>query len=80
MDIGNAVKDSDIGLTFGAGMSFNVGRAILGFDGRYGMSLDTIADSGFVGGSGVTNVNGNSDIKNEGFAIMASIGMPVGTK
>jgi hypothetical protein len=80
LDIGNAVKDSDIGLTFGAGMSFNVGRAILGFDGRYGMSLDTIADSGFVGGSGVTNVNGNSDIKNEGFAIMASIGMPVGTK
>jgi opacity protein-like surface antigen len=79
-DIGDAVKGFDFGLTFGAGMSFDVGSAILGIEGRYGFSLDTIADSDFANDSGVSDFSGGADVKTKGFAVMASVGIPVGSK
>jgi len=76
-DIGDAIKSFDFGLTFGAGLNFDVGSAIVGIDGRYGFSLDTIADSDFLNDSGAS---GSADVKNGGFAVMASVGIPVGAK
>jgi len=78
LDIGDAIKGFDFGLTFGAGMSFDVGSVILGIDGRYGFSLDTIADSDFLNDSGSDTTS--ADVKNQGFADMASVGIPVGAK
>lgn len=77
VDVGDAVKGFDFGLTFGAGMSFDVGSVVVGFDGRYGFSLDSIADQDFLGDSGAS---GDADVKNQGFAFMAFLGMPVGSK
>jgi hypothetical protein len=79
-DIGKAVKGFDVGLTFGAGMSFDVGHVILGFDGRYGFGLETIVDSSSAGDFTFTNASVKADVKNQGFAIMGSIGIPVGSK
>jgi hypothetical protein len=76
-DIGDAIKGFDFGLTFGGGLSFDVGSAVVGIDGRYGFSLQSIADSDFLNDNGG---NGDADVKNKGFAIMASVGMPVGSK
>ena len=76
-DIGDAIKSFDFGLTFGAGLNFDVGSAIVGIEGRYGFSLDTIADSDFLNDSGAS---GSADVKNGGFAVMASVGIPVGAK
>jgi hypothetical protein len=76
-DIGDAIKGFDFGLTFGGGMSFDVGSAVVGIDGRYGFSLQSIADSDFLNDNGG---NSDADVKNQGFAIMASVGIPVGHK
>ena len=80
LDIGDAVKSFEFGLTFGAGLSFDVGSVILGLDGRYGFSMSTIADEDFVDQSGATNVGTDADVKNQGFAFMASLGFPIGEK
>ena len=77
VDIGDGVKSFDFGLTFGAGMSFDAGSAVIGIDGRYGFGLDSIVDSDALSDLGF---NGNADVKNKGFAVMASIGIPVGAK
>jgi hypothetical protein len=76
-DIGDGVKSFDFGLTFGAGVNFDVGSAVLGIDGRYGFGLDSLVDSDALSDFGFSS---NADVKNKGFAIMASIGMPVGSK
>jgi opacity protein-like surface antigen len=76
-DIGDGVKGFDFGLTFGAGINFNVGSAIIGIDGRYGFGLDSVVDSDALNNVGFDR---NADAKNRGFAVMASIGVPVGSK
>lgn len=77
VDIGDAIKSFDFGLTFGAGMSFDVGSVILGFDGRYGFGLDTVIDADFVSDEGFT-LDEDDDVKNQGFAFMAQLGFPLG--
>ncbi|HET6348198.1 MAG TPA: porin family protein [Candidatus Krumholzibacteria bacterium] len=74
--IGDAITTFEFGMTFGAGVSFDAGSAIIGVDGRYGFGLTTIADTGYTADFGVPN----ADVKNKGFAIMGSIGFPVGAK
>lgn len=73
VDVSDFFSSFDFGLTFGAGVSFDVGSVVLGFDGRYGIGLTTIAeedsDTGF-----------QPDVKTQGFAFMASVGLPVGAK
>jgi opacity protein-like surface antigen len=76
IDIGDAVKSFDFGLTFGAGLSFDVGSAVVGFDGRYGFGLESIAEQDFLDDTDT----GDADVKNQGFAFMAFVGMPVGSK
>ena len=76
-DIGSGVKSFDFGLTFGAGINFDAGSALIGIDGRYGFGLQSIVDSDALSGFGFS---GNADAKNKGFAIMASVGMPIGKK
>jgi hypothetical protein len=77
VDIGDAVKGFDFGLTFGAGVSFEAGSVIVGVDGRYGFSLSSIAEEDFFTDTGVV-VESDPDVKNQGFAIIASLGFPVG--
>jgi hypothetical protein len=80
VDIGNAVKGFDFGLTFGAGINFDVGSAILGIEGRYGFGLDSVADPDFADDSGFSGISQDADVKTHGFAVMASVGIPVGSK
>jgi len=77
VDIGDGVKSFDFGLTFGAGLSVETGSAIIGIDGRYGFGLESLVDSDALSDFGFS---GDADVKNKGFAIMASVGMPVGKK
>lgn len=77
VDIGDGVKGFDIGLTFGAGVNFDVGSSIIGIDGRYGFGLESIVDSDALSDFGFS---GDADAKNKGFAIMASVGVPLGKK
>ncbi len=79
-DIGDAVKGFDFGLTFGAGLSFDVGSSVIGIDGRYGFGLNTIADPDFSYDSGFGTISSDADVKNQGFAIMGSVGFPIGEK
>jgi len=76
VDFGDAIKSFEFGLTFGAGLSFDVGSVCLGIDGRYGLGLTSIADIDFFGDAGVQD----PDIKNRGFAVMALVGFPIGSK
>jgi opacity protein-like surface antigen len=73
-DVGDQVNSFDFGLTFGAGVSFNAGSALIGIDGRYGFGLSNVPDSND------PQVITGDDVKNKGFAIMASVGMPIGQK
>jgi Outer membrane protein beta-barrel domain len=73
LDVGDQVAGFEFGLTFGAGMSFDVGSAIIGFDGRYGFGLTSVVD-------GTPDIVSGDDVKNKGFAFMASVGIPVGSK
>jgi opacity protein-like surface antigen len=75
-DLDDAIADFEFGLTFGAGLSFDVGSVIVGVDGRYGLGLTTVADDDFAEEFGVED----ADVTNEGFAFMASIGFPIGSK
>lgn len=63
----------EFGVTFGAGLNFDAGPVVLGVDGRYGL--------------GLTDITNNEDnepeyeaTKNRGFAVMGSIGFPIGQK
>jgi hypothetical protein len=69
VDIQDYIAGFEFGLTFGAGASFDVGQVVLGFDGRYGFGLTTVDD-------GISDT-GDADIKNEGYAVMASLGFPL---
>jgi hypothetical protein len=70
VDVGDYITDFDFGLTFGAGMYFDLGSAILGVDGRYGFGLATIDDDD----------SEQADVKNQGFAFLVSIGVPLGSR
>lgn len=70
VDISDSVASSEFGLTFGAGLGFNVGSVIVGVDGRYGFGLTTVGDGDLE----------DEDITNEGFAFMASLGFPIGSE
>jgi len=76
-DIGDGVKSFDFGLTFGAGINIDAGSAIIGIEGRYGFGLDSIVDSDALSDVGFSD---NADVKNQGFAIMASVGTRLGSK
>jgi opacity protein-like surface antigen len=76
VDAGDYFKSFDFGLTFGAGVSFDAGPAVIGLDGRYGFSLTTVADTKFEDLTGIQD----ADVKNKGFAFMALLGIPVGSK
>jgi hypothetical protein len=76
-DIGDSVKSFDMGLTFGAGITFDLGQAILGFDGRYGFGFDTVLDADAASDEGIT-LDDEDDVKNQGYAFMVQIGFPLG--
>jgi opacity protein-like surface antigen len=78
-DIDDGIKSFDFGLAFGAGLSFDLGGAILGFDGRYGFGLSSVFDEDELADEGIT-VGDDDEIKNQGFAFMASIGVPLGSE
>jgi hypothetical protein len=46
-DFGVERKSTDIGIVGGAGLEVDVGSVILTFEGRYGMGLTNLADTGF---------------------------------
>ena len=79
LDLGDGIKGFDFGLTFGAGLSFDVGSAVLGIDGRYGFGLSTVIDEDELADQGIT-VGEDDEVKNQGFAFMASIGVPIGSE
>lgn len=81
-DIGDAISSFELGLTFGAGLSFNVGSVILGVDGRYGYGLTTVVDDDIdIDEDGIPDFGGEDfDVINQGFAVMASIGFPLGAE
>ncbi|HEX8690826.1 MAG TPA: porin family protein [Longimicrobium sp.] len=63
---GIAVKDTDVGLAFGAGLDFPAGRATVTLDGRYTLGLSSIDDSDL-----------DADVKNRAFAVMLGIAIPL---
>lgn len=65
----DGAESFEFGLTFGAGLNFDAGSVILGVDGRYGIGLTNIADD-----------SGDDGAQNQGFAVMGSIGFPIGPK
>jgi hypothetical protein len=63
----DGVESFEFGVTLGAGVDFDAGPVVLGVDGRYGV--------------GITDVGSEGDgAKNRGFAVMGSIGFPIGQK
>lgn len=76
-DIGDGITGLDIGLTFGGGINFDAGSAIVGIEGRYGFGFQSLVDSDSLVEFGFSE---DADVKNQGFAILASIGMPLGKK
>jgi|SRR5688572_23575858 len=78
-DIEDGINGFDFGLTFGAGLSFDLGGAVLGFDGRYGFGLSNIIDADALEDQGIP-VGDDDEVKNQGFAFMASIGIPLGSE
>jgi hypothetical protein len=82
VDIGDAIASFEMGLTFGAGISFDVGPVIVGVDGRYGFGLTSIIDdSADLDDDGIPDFGGEDlDVKNQGFAVMASLGFPLGSE
>jgi hypothetical protein len=63
----DGVEAFEFGVTFGAGVNFDAGPVVLGVDGRYGLGVTDVASEGDGG-------------KNRGFAVMASLGFPIGAK
>jgi hypothetical protein len=80
VDIGDAISSFEFGLTFGAGIGFDVGSVVLGVDGRYGFGLTTLVDDeADFDGDGIPDFGGDDvDATNQGFAFMASLGFPLG--
>jgi hypothetical protein len=76
VDIGDYVAGFEFGLAFGLGASFEAGAAVITFDGRYDLGLQTVDD-------GLATVFDAStgtelDIMNRGFSVMAGLGFPLG--
>lgn len=63
----DGVEAFEFGVAFGAGVNFDAGPVVLGVDGRYGLGVTDVASDGDGG-------------KNRGFAVMASLGFPIGSK
>jgi len=65
----DGVDSFEFGVTFGAGLNFDAGPVVLGVDGRYGLGITDVAD------------DPDDDAgTNRGFAVMGSIGFPIGSK
>jgi opacity protein-like surface antigen len=81
-DIGDAISSFEFGLTFGAGLSFDVGSVMVGVDGRYGFGLTTVIDDeADFDDDGIPDFGGDDlDVTNQGFAVMASVGFPLGSE
>ena len=65
-DLKNDTKSIDIGLTFGGGVSFNIGKGLMDLGLRYSLGLTTIDNSG-----------SNLSITNGVFAIVAQYGFDI---
>lgn len=63
----DGVDSFEFGVTFGAGVNFDAGPVVLGIDGRYGLGITDIADD-----------PEDDAATNRGFAVMGSIGFPIG--
>jgi len=62
----------EFGLTFGMGVNLEAGSVVLGLDGRYGIGLTDVSDD--------PDDPDDDGVKNQGFAVMGSIGFPIGQK
>jgi opacity protein-like surface antigen len=80
VDVGEIVASTEFGLTFGAGLTFDVGPVVLGVDGRYGFGLTTVVEDDIdFDNDGVPDFGGEDfDVTNRGFAFMAQVGFPIG--
>jgi len=62
----------EFGVTFGMGVNLEAGSVVLGLDGRYGIGLTDVSDD--------PDDPDDDGVKNKGFAVMGSIGFPIGQK
>ncbi len=60
------IKDSDLSAVFGGGIGFAIGTALLTFDGRYQLGLQSIDDS-----------PAENDVKNQSFLVTAGFSIPL---
>jgi len=80
IDAKEITKSTDLGLAFGAGVSFPVGASSIFVEGRYALGLTDIAREGTLEFMGEEIVSGDAEVKTRGVQIMGGVTFPLGGK
>ncbi len=80
LDAKEITKSVDLGLAFGAGVSFPVGANSIFVEGRYALGLSDIAKDDTLKFMGEDLVSGDAEVKTRGLQIMAGVSFPLGGK
>jgi opacity protein-like surface antigen len=80
VDFDELVESTDLGLTIGGGLNFQLERVSLFIEGQYAFGLTDVFKGGTVEFNGIPAVYDNDDVKTRGIQIMSGITFPLGGK
>ncbi len=79
-DAKDITESTDLGLTFGAGVSLPAGASAIFVEGRYALGLADVAKEGAITLMGEELVAGDAEVKTRGLQLMTGISFPLGSK